>query len=61
VSSEPVRPLGPAEPIGDLLVLHEEAGIELRLADDMAPWWQAVIASTVGFSGIRLRNARTPL
>lgn len=61
VSSEPVAPLGPAEPIGDLLALHEAAAIELRLVDDLAPWWRAVITSTVGFSGIRLRNARTPL
>ena len=61
VSSRPVQPLGPAEPVGDLLALHEEAGIELRLTDDLAPWWRAVTASTIGFSGIRLRNARTPL
>ena len=33
-----------------------------RLAvHDLGPWWRAVIASTVGFSGIRLRNAGTPL
>ncbi|HZD99046.1 MAG TPA: hypothetical protein VE132_12910 [Micromonosporaceae bacterium] len=61
VTSQPVQPLGEAEPIGNLLALHEEAGIELRLADDLGPWWRAVIASTVGFSGIRLRNARAPL
>jgi hypothetical protein len=60
VSSQPVHPLGPAEPVGDLLALHEAAGIELRLVDDLAPWWRAVIASTVQFSGIRLRNACTP-
>lgn len=34
------------------------AGIELRLVSSLWPWWDAVIASTVGFSGIRLRNAR---
>jgi hypothetical protein len=61
VSSQPVQPLEPAEPVGDLLALHEAAGIELRLVDDLAPWWRAVIASTVQLSGIRLRNARTPL
>jgi hypothetical protein len=60
VSSEPVAPVGRVEPIGDLVRLHEAAGMELRLVDDLAPWWRAVIASTVGFSGIRLRNARTP-
>ena len=57
VAQHPVRPLGPAEPVGDLLPLHEEAGIEVRLAPVLWPWWQAVSASTVGFSGIRLRNA----
>jgi len=61
VSPEPVQPLGAAEPVGDLLALHEAGGIELRLVDDLAPWWRAVIVSTVQFSGIRLRNARTPL
>jgi len=58
VAEEPVRPLGPAEPIGNLLARHDAAGIELRLVADLRPWWAAVIASTVQFSGIRLRNAR---
>ena len=57
VAQHPVQPLGPAEPVGSLVTLHEEAGIELRLAPDLWPWWEAVIATTVGFSGIRLRNA----
>lgn len=58
VARQPVRPLGPAEPIGDLLALHEAAQIEVRLSHSLWPWWEAVITSTVGFSGIRLRNAR---
>ena len=57
VTREPVGPLAPAEPIGDLLGLHADAGIELRLATSLWPWWHETIASTVGFSGIRLRNA----
>jgi hypothetical protein len=57
VSEETVQPLGPAEPVGDLLELHREAGIQLRLVDSIWPWWYAVIESTVEFSGIRLRNA----
>lgn len=57
VARHPVRALGPPEPIGDLLELHQQAGIELRLATTLWPWWQEVIASSVGFSGIRLRNA----
>jgi hypothetical protein len=31
VSAEPVERLGPAEPVGSLLGLHEEAGIQLRV------------------------------
>lgn len=57
VATEPVEPLGPAEPVGDLLALHEAAGIQLRLVGNLWPWWNAVADSTVEFSGIRLRNA----
>jgi hypothetical protein len=57
-ATEPVEPLGPPEPVGDLLKLHEEAGIQLRLLDNLWAFWNAVITSTVDFSGIRLRNAR---
>lgn len=58
VASVPVRPLGPPEPVGDLLALHEEAGIQLRVLDRLWPFWDEVTAGTLGFSGIRLRNAR---
>jgi hypothetical protein len=58
VATEPVVPLGPAEPVGDLLRLHEEAGIQLRVLPNLWPFWDAVTASTLGWSGIRLRNAR---
>lgn len=57
VAHHTVRPIAPAEPIGDLLKLHEGAGIELRLAPSLWPWWEEAIHSSVGFSGIRLRNA----
>ncbi|SDT71847.1 DUF6886 family protein [Jiangella sp. DSM 45060] len=57
VATEPVEPLGPAEPVGDLLRLHEEAGIQLRVLTALGPFWDAVVNSSVGFSGIRLRNA----
>lgn len=60
VAVHPVRPLGPAEPVGDLLDLHARAGIELRLATSLWPWWHAVTATSIGFSGIRLRNAASP-
>ncbi len=57
VATEPVRPLGPAEPVGDLLGLHEDAGIQLRILNNLWPWWDVVITATVGYSGIRLRNS----
>ncbi|HWM04502.1 MAG TPA: hypothetical protein VNP92_19365 [Actinophytocola sp.] len=57
VATEPVEPLGPAEPVGDLLRLHEDAGIQLRVLANLWPFWDNVITSTVGFSGIRLSNA----
>jgi Family of unknown function (DUF6886) len=58
VAAESVEPLGPAEPVGDLLRRHEEAGIQLRVLDNLWRFWDEVTASTVGWSGIRLRNAR---
>lgn len=58
VATEPVIPLGPPEPVGDLLALHEAAGIQLRLLPTLWSWWDEVIKSSLGWSGIRLRNAR---
>jgi hypothetical protein len=58
VATEPVTPLGPPEPVGDLLALHEAAGIQLRVLPQLGPFWAAVTASTLGWSGIRLRYAR---
>jgi hypothetical protein len=52
-----VRPLGPPERVGDLFTLHEEAGIELRVLPRLWPLWDTIVASTLGFSGIRLQNA----
>lgn len=57
VASVSVTPLGPAERVGDLLALHRAAGIQLRLVERLWPWWDAVAASSLGFGGIRLRNA----
>lgn len=53
VSREPVEPLGPPEFVGDLVGLHEAAGIELRVLENLWCFWRAVTASTLGFSGIR--------
>ncbi|SFP80801.1 hypothetical protein SAMN05421810_103478 [Amycolatopsis arida] len=58
VATEPVTPLGPPEPVGDLLRSHEEADIQLRVLPNLWSFWDAVVASTLGFSGIRLRNAQ---
>lgn len=58
VSERPVTPLGPPEPVGDLLARHEQAGIELRVLDNLWPWWDRVVTTTLGHSGIRLGNAR---
>ena len=58
VSREPVEPLA-VTPLGDLLERHAAAGIELRIVPDLSALWQRVIASTMEFSGIRLRNLST--
>ena len=61
VSTTTVRPLGPPERVGDLLALHEADGIQLRVLPRLGAFWADVITSTLGFSGIRLRNAiQTP-
>ncbi|WP_213453355.1 DUF6886 family protein [Rhizomonospora bruguierae] len=57
VATEPVEPLGPPERVGDLFALHEQAGIQLRVLPTLWPLWDAVVRSTLGFSGIRLANA----
>ncbi|WP_291414124.1 DUF6886 family protein [Actinophytocola sp.] len=58
VATEPVEPLGPPEPVGDLLALHEDAGIQLRVLPNLWPFWDIVTTTTLGFSGVRLRFAR---
>jgi hypothetical protein len=56
VSRETVEPLELVE-LGDLLGRHVDAGIELRISPALYPLWDDVVASTLDFSGIRLRNA----
>jgi hypothetical protein len=58
VCEHEVRPLGKAEPVGDLLELYEQAGIQLKVLPNLWTFWDAVTTSTLGFSGIRLRNAK---
>ena len=43
--------------IDDLVGLHAAAGITLRTANNLWPLWDAVVASSLEFSGIRLSNA----
>ena len=56
LSREPVRPLEVVE-LGDLVRRHEHADIELRIVPSIWPVWDRVVASTLEYSGIRLRNA----
>ena len=57
VSREPVEPIELVE-FGDLLERHAAAAIELRFVPSIWPLWQQIVASTLAFSGIRLRNAQ---
>ena len=56
LSRESVVPLEIVE-LGDLVARHDRAGIELRVLTNLWPLWDRVVASTLEFSGIRLRNA----
>jgi hypothetical protein len=56
ISSVAVEPARRVE-LGDSLGLHAAAEIELRIAPKLLELWDRVVASTLDFSGIRLRNA----
>jgi hypothetical protein len=56
VSAETVDAIERVE-LGDLLALHAAAGIELRVVPRLLELWERVVASTLDYSGIRLRNA----
>jgi hypothetical protein len=43
--------------LGDLIALHADAGIGLSAVPGLLALWDAVVASTLDFSDIRLRNA----
>jgi hypothetical protein len=57
VSRTTVEPVG-VEPLANLVALHERARIELRTLPNLWPLWNEVVASTLQFSGMRLRNAQ---
>jgi hypothetical protein len=54
-----VEPLDVVE-LGDLVRRHGASGIELRAVSNLWPTWNRVVASSLEFSGIRLRNALPP-
>ncbi len=56
ISQAAVEPLEHTE-LSDLIGLHAAAEIELRIAPKLLELWERVTASTLDFSGIRLRNA----
>lgn len=56
VSRQTLRPLA-VEPMGDLLAALVAGGVELRVCQSLVPLGRAVIASTMDFSLIRMRNA----
>ena len=45
------------EPVGDLLALHEQAGIELRVVDSLWPLRELAVSDDWDFSIVRMRNA----
>ena len=55
VSRATVEPVELVE-LGDLLALHADARIELRIAPELLGLWENVLNSTLDFSGIQLRN-----
>jgi hypothetical protein len=59
VSAAIVDATDPTE-VGDLLDRHAQADIELRVTPSMWPFWDRVVASTVEFSGVRLRRGTPP-
>jgi hypothetical protein len=59
ISHEAVEPLDLVE-LGDLVARHRTAEIELRVDDALLVLWEAVVGSTLDYSGIRLRNAVRP-
>ncbi len=57
ISRAAVEPLELVE-LGDLRALHASAAIELHTDAALLSLWDTVVASTLDYSGIRLRNAR---
>jgi hypothetical protein len=60
ISRAAVEPIE-IETLDDLVGRHERAAIELRVLSNLWPLWNDVVASTLEFSGMRLRNAEPML
>lgn len=56
ISGQPVEALERLA-VDDLIGRHAAAGIELRITPSIWPFWRRATASTLQFSGMRLRNA----
>lgn len=61
VICEPISPLGPPEPVGDLLQKLAESEIELRITPSLWPLHRALVPTTLHWSFIRMRNAAPEL
>jgi hypothetical protein len=57
VATRPVTPLGPPVAVGDLVDVHAEHGIELRVLPELVDHFAAVREQGLEFSGIRMGNA----
>ncbi|MCE9621174.1 MAG: hypothetical protein K8R99_02395 [Actinomycetia bacterium] len=57
VCDHEIEPLAVA-PIGDLLALHRDAGIELRVVDNLWPLRELAHRGPWDFSTVRMGNAR---
>lgn len=57
VAMRPVLPLGPPVEVGDLVGLHEEHGIELRILPTLEEHFTGVREAGLEFSAIRMGNA----
>ena len=60
ISRATVEPIE-TELLDDLVGRHRRAEIELRVLPNLWPLWNDVVASTLEFSGMRLRNAEPML
>src|SRR5262249_52678441 len=57
VATEPLEPLGPPEPVGDLFALHEQAGIQLRVLPTRGPFGDGAKPTPPVFGGTGGRSA----